>query len=333
MDGIDIQDKTVLEDGHAKALIALRAKNEKLQRENAALKKDRHDLLQEYADLQAAKYPVTKTSPAKQIKTGDFVRVICNDVHGALMEREAVNAFLDDLAMWNPDEIVLNGDIIDCGGFLAAHHTMGYIAQSSYTYQDDVAATNWFLDELQARAPKAVIHFIEGNHDARPERWIMDQKIKNNRDAEFLMSLVSPRSLLNLQDRGITYYERSKTHVKGLPPGWIKLGKVLFVHELGASVNAARQALGKTAANVVFAHSHREDSATMNLPGVGLVKAWNPGCLCRLQELYMHSNPSSWSHGYAVQLVSKGGTFLHLNIPIWQGRSLVGNLHGMIGEK
>ncbi|TXH09830.1 MAG: hypothetical protein E6R03_16105 [Hyphomicrobiaceae bacterium] len=78
----------------------------------------------------------------------------------------------------------------------------------------------------------------------------------------------------------------------------------------------------------VFAagNTHREDSATIVFPGVGLVKAWNPGCLCQRQPLWRHSDPTSWSQGYATQLVAKSEEFLHLNIPIWDGKSLMGNL-------
>jgi hypothetical protein len=32
-----------------------------------------------------------------------------------------------------------------------------------------------------------------------------------------------------------------------------------------------------------------------------------------------------------VQIVEKNGQFLHLNIPILDGKSLAGNMHGMIG--
>jgi hypothetical protein len=226
----------------------------------------------------------------------------------------------------------LNGDIVECGGFLAAHHTLGYVAQTSYSYQDDIAAANWFLDEVQKAAPKAEIHYLEGNHEDRVERWVVDQTMRHQRDSEFLRELIAPNALLKLEQRGINFYRRSVEYVPGLPPGWIKLGKIFFVHELSGSKNAARDSVTRTAGNVVYAHTHREDSASVVLPGVGLVKAWNPGCLCQRQPLWRHSDPTGWSHGYAVQIVAKSGEFLHLNIPIWEGRSLAGNMHGMIGK-
>jgi len=332
MKSTDLSDLRVSSDDAINEVIAAKAKVVALQKELSAAKKDRDDTYQEFQSLREAKYPVKHRSPKPGGNNSAFVRIIANDVHGSMMDRPAVDAFLGDLKRWSPQEIVLNGDIVEAGGFLSSHHTLGYVAQTSYSYQDDIAAGNWFLDEIQRAAPDAVIHYVEGNHEDRVERWVVDQTMRHQRDAEFLRSLVAPSELLNLEARGIQYYRRSVEHVPGLPPGWIKLGKIFFVHELSGSKNAARDSVSKTAGNVVYAHTHREDSASVVLPGVGLVKAWNPGCLCQRQPLWRHSNPTGWSHGYGVQIVEKNGQFLHLNIPILDGKSLAGNMHGMLAN-
>ena len=332
MNPTDLSDKRVSSDQAMSEVITARAKVVALQKELSAIKRDRDDVYQELRDIQKAKRPDPYKSPRAVKGNKPLVRVIANDVHGSMMDRPAVDAFLADLKRWNPDEIVLNGDIVECGGFLAAHHTLGYVAQTSYSYQDDIEAANWFLDEIQTAAPSAVIHYLEGNHEDRVERWIVDQTMRHQRDSEFLRGLVAPNALLQLEARGIHFYRRSVEYVPGLPPGWIKLGKIFFVHERSGSKNAARDSVTRTAGNVVYAHTHREDSASVVLPGVGLVKAWNPGCLCQRQPLWRHSDPTGWSHGYAVQFVEASGEFLHLNIPIWEGRSLAGDMHGMIAK-
>lgn len=327
--GIELGSKRVSDAQAINEVIAARAALAKANTALAAVTKDRDELIVEYGDLQAARYSASHKSPEVN-SSPSFVRIVVNDVHGSMMDRPAVEAFIQDLREWSPNEIVLNGDIIECGGFLAAHHTLGYVAQTEYSWQEDIAAGNWFLDAIQEAAPNAVIHYIEGNHEDRVERWIVDQTMRHNRDSEFLRTMLSPKTLLRLDERGVKYYERGKHHIEGLPPGWIKLGKIFFVHELGGGKNAASKAVGTTAGNVVFAHTHQEDSSTLILPGVGLVKAWNPGCLCQKQPLWRHSNPTNWSHGYAVQFIEENGEFLHINIPIWEGRSLVGSLHRQI---
>lgn len=332
MKEIDLSTKRVSSDESMAEVMRARADLAKARKELSALRKDREELLMQYSDLLEAKTPApSKPAKAKAREKGrETVRVICGDVHGSRMDRPAVDAFLADLERWQPDEIVLLGDMVDCGGFAAQHHVLGYVAETEYSFQDDIAAGNWFLDRVQELAPQAQIHYIEGNHEDRVERWIVDQVRSNTRDGEFLRAILAPNALLHLEERRILFYRRSECHIPGFPPGWVKMGKIFFVHELGKSKNAAADSVSRTAGNVVFGHTHREDSASRVLPNVGLVKAWNPGCLCQRQKLYMHSNPSDWSHGYAVQIVESSGEFLHLNIPIWEGRSLAGNLHGKL---
>jgi len=270
-EGIDITDKRVSGDEAINDVISARAKLAKVQRELAAVTKDRDDLLLEYNSLQKTKYPAPP-KPAKARKTkDDFVRIVVNDVHGQMMDHDAVSAFLTDLKQWDADEIVLNGDIVECGGFLAAHHALGYVAQTEYSWQEDIAAGNWFLDQIQKAAPKAVIHYTQGNHEDRVERWIVDQTMRHSRDAEFLRTLISPEVLLKLEERGVRHYSRGVHHIPGLPPGWIKLGKIFFVHELAGGKNAARDSVNRTAGNVVYAHCFSEDTEVLCKDGWKLV--------------------------------------------------------------
>ena len=318
---IDLKGKDVTGDPIVERVIDAKAKVERMARELAAIRKDRDQLLDEYTDLRNARpVPVSPSPKAKQSEA--FVRVDVGDIHGMRMDPKAVGAFLSDLKVIKPDEIVIGGDLVECGGWLAKHQPIGYVASADYSYQEDIAAANWFLDQVQKIVPGAAIHYIEGNHEDRVERWIIDQTMANARDAEFLLEAFSPQSLLRLKERNIQYYRRSETYVEGLPPGWIKLGKMFYTHTLGTGKNAARSAVEKTAGNVVYFCSHREDTATVVLPGVGMVKAFNPGCMCVRQPLWRHSDPTSWSHGYGVTLVTPSGNFQRIHVPIWNGESL-----------
>jgi hypothetical protein len=107
-------------------------------------------------------------------------------------------------------------------------------------------------------------------------------------------------------------------------PGTIRLGKCFFTHGISHSQHAAAQHLRRFGANVVFGHVHRSQAIverTVTSDGFG---AWCPGTLAKLQPLYRHTAPTSWSHGYAVQFVNRRtGTFLHFNVPIFKGRSIL----------
>lgn len=321
MSEVKLRGKGVSGDRLVEDIIGLKARIERMGREMKALRVDRDQLLEEYTDAIRAR-EVHTSPPPREAKTADIVRVCVGDVHGMRMDKEAVSAFLQDLSRIQPDEIVLGGDIVDCGGWLAKHQPIGYVAEADYSYQEDIAAGNWFLDEVQRRCPNAVIYYVEGNHEDRVERWAVDQTVSQAREAAFLLAAFSPKTLLRLDERGISYYRRSETYVDGLPPGWIKLGKMFFTHTLGKGKNAARSAVDRTAGNVTYFCTHREDTATVVLPGVGMVKAFNPGCLCVRQPLWRHSDPTSWSHGYGIDLVASSGNFQRIHVPIWNGESL-----------
>lgn len=270
---------------------------------------------------------ITPSKPPKRGKD-DLVRVIIPDTHGAKVDEAALAACLGDIKSLNPDEIILLGDHVDAGGFLAQHHTMGFVAESAYTYESDIAATNAFLDALSTAAPRAKVEYIEGNHERRIEQWALTQTLRNSRDAEFLRRAFAPEFLLRLKERGIAYYRQSEFYDDLPLPGTIRKGKCYFTHGTSTSKQATTVTLNSFAGNVCFGHTHREQSSSARPVHAGQIRAWNPGCLCELQPLWQHGNPVSWTHGWALQLANRNGEFLHLNIPIVNGKSLLGSLAG-----
>ena len=101
------------------------------------------------------------------------------------------------------------------------------------------------------------------------------------------------------------------------------LGKCHFWHGTSTAKHAASVNLGQIAGNVVYGHTHREDHSSGRPVATGDIGAWNPGCLCQLQPLWCHTRPTSWTHGYGVQLVAPSGRFLHINVRIVEGQSLL----------
>ena len=293
----------------------------KLQAENATLAEQ----LKLARNVQVSE-PITVSRKTRDTKD-DFVRVVIPDSHGAHISRSAAAAFLKDLKSLDPDEIVMLGDHLDCGGFLAQHHSMGFVAETTDSYADDVRATNDFLNQIQEAAPKANIHYLAGNHENRVERWCVTETLRNQKDAEFLLSVFGPEAVLGLKERGIQYY-RSSERYHGLPvPGTIKLGECTYTHGISCGTHATYDHVKKFGISVVHGHTHRAQAATVRTVGGGVIGGWSPGCLAQLQPLYMATNITDWSHGFAIQIVSRSGKFLHLNIPIIDGESLLNGIH------
>lgn len=241
-----------------------------------ALKRERDELLAEFIDFRNAR-PVPKAPRVARKRSETSSRVSVGDVHGMMMDKAAVAAFLTDVKTIDPDEVVLGGDILECGGWLAKHQPLGFVANCDYSFQEDVRAANWFLDELQKAAPNAVIHYIEGNHEDRVERWAMDAAMAHRLDVEFLMAAFGPKAVLRLEERGINWYNRHEVHGKGLMRGWIKLGKMFFTHSLTYSKNAARDAVGRTAGNITYWCCFSPDTEILTRSGWKLFKGLAAG--------------------------------------------------------
>lgn len=260
-----------------------------------------------------------------------FVRVAVPDTHGCFVDPAALRAMLDDLEVLQPRQVVLLGDHLECGGFLAQHWTLGYVAQAEYTFEQDVDATNDLLDKVQARCPGAEIDYLEGNHERRIERWCITQALRHKRDGAFLLRQFGCREQLHLEKRGIDFYSQAGMHM-GLPVrGTIKHGHCYFTHGHTVAKHAASVMLDRFGNNVVFGHIHRSDEFSTNTVSHGTIKAWCPGALCQLHPLWQHTAPTTWSHGYGVQLVQDDGSFLHINVPIIDGRSYLVQLTGKVG--
>jgi hypothetical protein len=253
--------------------------------------------------------------------TKNLVRVIVPDSHGEHIDRRAARAFLEDVKALSPNEVILLGDHLDCGGTFSTHQR-SYTNELAESYQDDVDAADEFLTSLQEAAPKASYDYLEGNHEAHVERWA-SRTFNSKKDADSLLGTFGPQAVLSLRKRGIKYYKRSE-HYQGISiPGCIRKGSCFFVHGISHSKHAAATHLQRFGANVVFGHVHRSQAVierTVTSNGHG---AWCPGTLAKLQPLYKHTEPSSWSHGYGLQFVNRSGRFLHINVPILNGQSLL----------
>lgn len=269
----------------------------------------------------AAFRSIPRGEPGASPNRRNIVRVIVPDSHGAHIDLGARDAMLADLRRLDPDEAVFLGDHLDCGGTFNSHQR-NYTSELTESYVDDIAATNEFLTLFQELAPRARIHYIEGNHEAHVERWA-SRMFDTAADASALLERFGPEAVLDLKRRGIRYYKRSEFYDGLSIPGCIKLGECYFVHGVSHSKHASSVHLGRFGANVVFGHVHRAQHVserTVTSDGFG---AWCPGTLAKLQPLYRHTAPSSWNHGYGVQFVNPSGQFLHINVPIHKGESLL----------
>lgn len=103
--------------------------------------------------------------------------------------------------------------------------------------------------------------------------------------------------------------------------GTVRAGKCFVTHGTRHGKNAAQQMLSRFNACVVFGHVHKLLSASDRNVKDGEIGAWSVGHLGQQQPCWRHGDPTDWSQGYGFQIVQPSGDFLHINVPIIEGRS------------
>ncbi len=303
---------------------------EKSNRERAEREtKHLRDALDHQSAIIARRTAKLFRSPKVRIGKGHFHRVAIPDSHGAHIDPLARAAFLSDLEYLQPKEVVWLGDHVDCGGFLAEHHTIGFVAEMAYGYVDDIGAANSFIDDVQKRSTDATHVMVCGNHEHRIERWCCTHARGNAHTAALLFDKLGVPANLHLAQRGIRFIGRGDIEPECRVRGAIKLGCCYFVHDVSTARNAAQVAIGKWGANVCFGDTHRFDMAISRKADRDIVGVTN-GCLSTLRPFWQETNITDWSHGYGVQIVAPSGEFLHIFVPIIDGKSLLGPMLGRV---
>lgn len=245
--------------------------------------------------------------PVKPVRTVDVI----SDIHVPSHCRPSIVAWLNFTSDNPPDELVLNGDILDLQS-CSSHGD----ALSEDLLHDEVEAGNRFLDLVQdAVGPKCKVHFNEGNHEYRLTRYLKGK-------APNLRKMLTLPSLLRLRERGIS---------------WLPYGQVHFVsdklgvtHGTKCGANYARDTLIKYGMSLVVGHSHRPQIHTMGVAGTdadAIRGVFGLGCMVPVDHVEYIHGPSGWSNGFGRFYVLPDGTFTPYIINftkqrfVWNGRT------------
>lgn len=244
-----------------------------------------------------------------------------------LHDREACDLAVQAAQELQPDVIVLLGDMLDL-----APWSLKYPVEAALrdTTQPALVELHWWIASLRTASPKAQIVYLEGNHENRITRALVEkmQEAVNLRPADELdsSSMLSMQRLLSLDKLDVEYHG---------PYGaaWWLWDKVKIHHG-----NVVRQGGGKTVSAMlgnasysqVVGHIHRREYAARAIEYAGgqkVISAMSPGCLCRVDGAVPHNAGSSlldWQQGLGV--VYKFGEQLSMQVvPIDRGKMV---LHG-----
>ena len=268
--------------------------------------------------------PAKRVTPSKKIKTvlvipdsqNGYLYDAKNQHYEPLHDRRAWDVSIQVAKDMNPDKVVLLGDMLD----LAPFSKFSSGPELRHTTQPSLLELHWWLSQLRKACPSQEVKFLEGNHEARIYRAIVDQyagefATLTPADDPDGPSLLSVERLLGLDSLDIDY-------IAPYGKAWWLWDKVMFHH--GTTV---RSNSGGTVAAVlkdanhhqVFGHIHRTELASKRLHGPNessrVIYAMTPGSLCRTDGVVPSASPRlNWQQGLGVVQLDVETNTVHMNV-------------------
>ncbi len=250
-----------------------------------------------------------------------------------LHDRAACDIAVQAARLLVPDTIVLLGDMVDFAGLSSFTKEPAL----RFLIQPALIELHWFLQNLRLAAPQSRICYLEGSHEYRLRRVLIDRadevadlRAVDELDGERQMSV--PK-LLSLDKLDIEYLGDYGEYF------WlydsIKVHHGHTAKPRGGSTVAS--ILANATSNHIVGHIHRREHAARTIqssPGEGAgpkrdrttVSAMSPGCLCSLDPSVVPSrrgNPTlDWQHGLGIVNTTDRGVFMHI-IPIDNGACVI----------
>lgn len=183
-----------------------------------------------------------RVKKVKKEKAKARTAIILSDIHIPFHCKSALALAMAYTEDKKPDDIVLNGDIVDFYGASSYRKDPTRLE----TLQDEINETYDFLKTLRSRHAAAKIYYVQGNHENRLARFILDK-------APELYSLhcLSMDELFKLSDLDIEYIDESSQ---------VNLGDLEIIHGTicrAKSAFSAKAHHDKTGGSVLIGHVHR----------------------------------------------------------------------------
>lgn len=231
--------------------------------------------------------------------------LVAGDFHAPYQNEACLSAMLQFSKWWKPDDIFINGDLIDFYAFARFVKN----PETALKAQDEIDEAVNILKQIRAVNPQARLCFIRGNHEYRLSKylWTKAPELAGLRD-------LTVESLLQLRSFGITYCPQGRLEHRGIV---IKHGSVVRKH----SGYTAKAEFEKEGQSGISGHSHRFGiyrKENINKPHVWM----ECGCMCNKDMEYMEGEPADWHQGFGIAYFYKDNSFKFDFLPFINGKLL-----------
>lgn len=220
-----------------------------------------------------------------ELRLKDKKVFVASDIHFPFQDDDAVEAFTQDCYLYQPDVIVLNGDLMD-------FYKLSRFSKDpkGRDPEEEIDMCREFLGNLRSVCPNAEIYYTIGNHETRLTKYILD-------NAPYIVGLVE-----NVFD----LLKVDEFNVIGCSSLLVN-DTFMFKHGTRLGNKSGLSAIKELEAHYLSGatgHTHRLAKFTTRKSGKRFV--WfETGCLCTLDPEYMVQ--PDWQQGYVViKFDSKG---------------------------
>lgn len=224
--------------------------------------------------------------------------IVASDIHHPFQDQDLIDAafeaWIDIEKKHGLPYFFLNGDIIDC---YALSHFSRSISMSQASFETELESTRHFLRRLRKTFPKTKFYYVEGNHEWRLRRLIMEPKERMR--FEWMDKYLHYRTTLELDKLDIEYVEHNGT------AGEMRLqfgDDCLIGHW-----SIARHKAGQTASHlierypgykIVQGHVHHGARVSKHAGRHSVWAIENP-CMCPIDQVDYTIDPN-WQQGFTV---------------------------------
>ena len=226
--------------------------------------------------------------------------LILSDVHIPYQDDKAISAAFNYARKYQPDNIVLNGDVMDFYGL----STFDKSPDRKDTVAGEIMKGRKWLSGLRRRFSKANIYFLQGNHENRLQKYLWRNPELHGLDSLELKNLLRFKHLKIKETKVDAEYWGKDT-------GHLKIGDAIIMHgdsRLNGSSSSkysgysAKNTMMGIQQSVVMGHIHRLAHIKHRTP-YGYMTGVEAGCLCIIP------GNANWQQGFATFETYKGKNY------------------------
>lgn len=224
--------------------------------------------------------------------------MVISDLHIPYQDKKAVDYMLDFTSKYRPDNLVINGDLVDFYGISVYSKN----PENKDNLASETMKARQFLSDLRkATGTECNIQYLVGNHEVRLQQYIW-----NHPELEGLKEL-ELGNLLDIKKYNIRMIEPDNDYWSKCN-GHIKLGDIVIMHGddrlNGASLSnksgySAMNTMLRLNSSAMIGHCHRLGQVYHTTPYNDMTGI-ETGCLCQVPDIY------NWQQGFVTFETFKG---------------------------